>query len=257
MKRIRRTGIIAYALFCGALALMHLHMMFRIYVQMPIESSATRILSAFHPLYTPASLLFVIASGLGVLGALRLPPTSKNEIERMVSPITFTIMTFFTLPLISSFLLLEQKYVIVEKLYLIVIFMALSFFIVTGVFQMGINSSRIKRFYALIPLLSIWVSVLTPPFSQTSDIGLLGAHLPRAVPFIMGIMTVITLITYWALYFSNKSRFVLVRALRTTFVLFGVCFFVLGTNTAQALAGSLLYTIGTSLGFYRGRSNLL
>ncbi len=256
MKRIRRIGLIIYGILCIAIALIHFDLIVRIYLRMPIENETTRILSLIHPLYTPASLLFAVASGLGVWGALRLRPTSRNEVERTLSPITFTLFTFFTLPVFSAFLILKNQYPMLEKFYLVFLFMALSFYVVTGIFQMGMNTSRIRRFYVLIPLLAVWIATLAPVFSSQST-GLLFTRLPAIIIALIAALSIISMITYWGLYLTNRSRFTLIRALRTTCVLIGAFIFVSRMNTPSALAGASIYTIGTSLGFYRGRSELL
>lgn len=257
MKRIRRTARISYLLLCIAMCLIHIYMIFRITYPLPTQPESAALLSSINPLYVTASFLFIIASGIGFFGILRLRPTSRNEVEKTVLPLTYTLFLFFTLPIISSSLYLETRYINLEKPYIAILFMAFSFFLVTGVFQMGMNSSRVHRFYPFIPLLSLWVASLIPPYTQVTTKGLITSRLPSMILLIALTLSFVTILTYWGHFLQSRTRQTLVKALRTTLVLSGVCVFVYGMNSSLALAGAVLYISGTSLGLYRGRSNLL
>jgi len=257
MKRIRRTARISYLLLCIVMCLIHIQMMYRITYQTSVQHESSALLSSINPLYVTSSFLFIIASGIGFFGILRLRPTSRNEVEKTVLPLTYTLFLFFTLPTISSALYLETRYFNLERPYIAILFMAFSFFLVTGVFQMGMNSSRVHRFYPFIPLLSFWVASLIPPYTQVTGKGLITSRLPPMILLIALTLSFVTVLTYWGHFLQSRTRQTLVKAMRTTLVLSGGFVFVFGMNSSISLAGAVLYISGTSLGLYRGRSNLL
>ncbi len=257
MKRIRRTARVSFLLLCITLCLMHLHLMVRFSYPLPEEYEYAALLGSISPLYITSSILFIIASGLGFFGILRLRPTSRNEVEKTVLPLTYTLFLFFTLPVTSAYLHLETMYINLERIYIAILFMAFSFFVVTAVFLMGMNSSRVNRFYPFIPLLSFWVASMIPPYTQVTGRGLITSEMPAMVTLITLTLTLVTILTYWGHFLQSRTRQTLIKALRTTLVLSGVFLFVRGMNGTLSLAGAVLYISGTSLGLYRGRSNLL
>ncbi len=260
-SKIRIAIALLYGILWGSVVLIHINIMLRTFFVTPIDSQANRILSELHSSRPFASLLFVLGSAIGVIASLRLRPTSKNEVEKMILPVTYSFITLFSLPMISFFLIMEQRAVanpiFLEKLYTAILVLVFSFFVISAVFQLGMNSSKVYRFLWIVPLSSVWISTLIPPFTQQESASLHAAALPSAVILIITILALVALASYWGLYLSKMSRFNLMKALKTSFVLLGAYLFVVGTHAGIEIAGSLLYMIGTSLGFYRGRSNQL
>jgi len=87
--------------------------------------------------------------------------------------------------------------------------------------------------------------------------GLITSRLPPMILLIALTLSFVTVLTYWGHFLQSRTRQTLVKAMRTTLVLSGGVVFVFGMNSSISLAGAVLYISGTSLGLYRGRSNLL
>ena len=71
---------LVYILLIGSLLLRKL-------LIQPIDTHTNRLLQPISPYYLVATILFIISTLIGFINSLSLPPTSRNEVEKIVEDI--------------------------------------------------------------------------------------------------------------------------------------------------------------------------
>ncbi len=107
-KGIKGFYIGIFGLFCLSFIMLTLSLLLRIVLIQPIDSMVNNYLSNISPIYLVSTIVMLIATFVGFINSLSLPPTSRNEVEKVLLPIVFVSFSFLAIPSLVNYLLVGR-----------------------------------------------------------------------------------------------------------------------------------------------------
>ena len=241
--------------------LLVLSLLIRVVLIQPIDSFATRLLMQIPPLYLIATIIMLMANFIGFINSLSLPPTSRNEVEKIILPIVFISFSLLIMPSFINYLLIGHIFAIsftfLARLYLFSAYFSFSLLVISGIFSLGINSSKMGRYIILIGVLALFIAsmmdlniVLYPQQSikWTNREMFLSS---------LSVIAVVSCINYWAIYVKESTQHNMLKAMRIMLILIGTIGFISFPESVLSLVSALFYTVGVFFGLSRRRFNQL
>jgi hypothetical protein len=210
--------------------------------------------------YIIPSLLHVILSFIGMIPALFLPETSRNEIERKLMPLMYIGITLTNIPFLVYITVLHggvSNLVLPARIYLFAVLYSFMLMLFMGLFHLGINTSKITQF-TLLGAAGCMLIVIMAPLS-------ISAHplepnrwiTDNTFSLLPLMMSVLAVFNYVALYIREKTQHILFRSGSISLVIIGHFLYLSRINTATVWIGILLFAAGIVIGIPRGRFSQL
>ncbi|NCB01494.1 MAG: hypothetical protein EOM67_04900 [Spirochaetia bacterium] len=260
-KVIKGLYIGTFGLFSLLLILLMVSLLLRKSMMQPIETSVNRLLETISPSYLASTILFIGATFVGFLNALLLPPTSRNEVEKIILPIAFISFSFLIMPNIINYLLILHLYEIsfsfLVRLYLFAAYFSFALLVVSGIFSLGINSSKMGRYILLVGVLALYVTNMmrldVASFPQQS------LKWTDSLMFIstLSVIAIVSILNYWAIYARESTQHNMLKAIRIMLILIGIMGFISFPESIVSLVSVGIYTVGVFFGLSRRRFNQL
>ncbi len=227
----------------------------------PIESSTNQLLYQSSPNYLIATLILILATLIGFINSLSLPPTSRNEVEKIILPIVFTLFTFLTMPTIVKYLLINHQFTIsftiLVRFYLFSVYFSFTLLVISGIFSLGINSSKISRYILLLALLSLFIATLM--HLNVASYPLQSLKWADSSIFIstLSLIGFIAIGNYFAIWVRESTQHNMLKALRILLIVVGILGYIFFPESIASLISTIIYTIGILFGLSRKRFNQL
>jgi hypothetical protein len=248
----QRTVKIAYIISHGVLSLALILMVLYLIVRHLIPTNHTQ----GTPLsgYLVPTLLHLVLSFVGMIPALYLPATSRNDIERKLMPpmyITMTLMdiqVLLHLEIIGIFGYLGPT--AIAKIHLFSLLFSSLMLLFIGMFHLGINTSRIFRYSLLAALGCVLFTLFVPlqvavyPLERSlwvTD----GKFL--LVPILLG---GIAIFNYVALLSRERTQYTVFRSASLMAITLGNLLYI---DPHTTWLGILLFAIGIAMGIPKER----
>lgn len=211
--------------------------------------------------YLFPTLFHIILSFIGMIPALYLPATSRNEIERKLLPPMYLCMTLTNVPVIAQVITFNGMGMIglttIARIHVFAMLFTSILLLFLGLFHLGINTGKIYQFTILAALGCLLITVLVPvtvsmyPMSPGRWISDRQFFL---LPLILGILAAFN---YVALYLREPSYQTLFKSGSLMLIIFGHVLYQLRLNPATVWIGILLLACGIFIGIPRGRFSQL
>lgn len=254
---------IAYVIIHGLLALYLVSITVTILVRQALPNLAytqasTKNLSV--PFLIPL-ILHILLSVTGIIPSLRLPDTSRNEIERNLSP-----LMYFFLSLMDIFILVPHmaltatgmaSFSFIGKTHVFAMIFFLSLLLLMGLFHMGINTGKLVQFTLLAATGSLLIAALVPlsvalhpsdPSRWPTDRQFF------LVPLILGLLGILT---HVAIYIRERSQHNMFRSISFTCIVSGNLLYIARAGSITIWMGIFLLAIGITMGIPRDRFSQL
>ena len=260
-KVIKGFYIGIFGLICLSFVMLTFSLLLRIVLIQPIDSMVNNYLKNISPIYLVSTIVILIASFIGFINSLSLPPTSRNEVEKALLPVVFVSFSFLAIPSLVNYLLVGHiftiSFIFLARLYLFTAFFSFALLVVSGIFSLGINSSKMGRYILLIGVLALFVTTM-----MELNISLYPQHSIRwtnKIVFIpvLSLIAIVSCINYWAIYVRESTQHNMLKALRVMLILIGAIGFISFSTPVLSLISSLFYTVGVFFGLSRRRFNQL
>ncbi len=263
MKRrvIKSIYIGLFGLFILSMVLLISSLLLRILFISPIDSSATRLIKNISDLYVGSSIILLIATFIGFVNSLSLPPTSRNEVEKIILPIVFISFSFLIIPSVINYLLVNRIYTMsftfLARLYFFFAYFSSSLLVISGMFSLGINSSKMGRYILFIGVLSFFIaSMMDVDIASYPQQSMLWTNREMFIST-LSVIAGVGCINYWAIYIRESTQHNMLKAMRIMLILLGVIGFISFPESIISLISVFLYTIGVLFGLSRKRFNQL
>ena len=222
----------------------------------PFESGNHDRLAPIAPFLLP-TLFHIILSFVGMIPALYLPATSRNEIERVLMPPMYLSMTITNIPVVVQVMIFRGMGVAgmtsIARLYVFAILFTAILMLFMGLFHLGINTSKIFSFTLLSALGCILIAVLIPlsvgtkPMDQTTWVSDNQFFL---IPLILGI---IAGFNYIAIYLRERLQHTLFQSISLVLIITGHLLYLSHMNPTMTWLGVVVFALGIVIGIPRGR----
>ena len=212
---------------------------------------------SLHVPYATATLLHIILSFVGMLPALYLPATSRNEIERALMPPMYLMMTLTNISVIGFMAVLTPGGVLtlstIARIHIFAVLFTGMLMLFMGLFHLGINTSKIRQFSLLTAAGCMLMASFVPisPTLNPLDLKLwLTDQRFMLLPVIMGILAIFN---YLALYLRERSQHILFRGVSVSFIIAGHTLYTVRPSAVSVWIGIALIAGGFVVGIPRGR----
>ena len=220
------------------------------------QTGSSELLEIISPYLFP-TLLHIILSFIGMIPALYLPPTSRNEIERKLMPPMYLSMTLSHIPVIAQVMAYKGTGFIgigvIARLYVFATLFTMILMLFMGLFHLGINTSKIFQFTVLAALGSILITVLVPLSAALHPMDPSQWIVDRQFYFIPVGVGVLASFNYFAIYFREQSQHALFQSGSLILIIGGYLLHLLWINPTTVWVGTILFAIGIVIGIPRGR----
>ena len=255
-KTLKLTYIIAHGVLVVFLSSIVLYLLIHRILPQPFETGTHDRLEPIAPFLLP-TFLHIILSFIGMVPALYLPATSKNEIERVLMPPMYLSMTLTNIPVIVHAMAYREMGLIgmnpVARIYVFAILFTTILLLFMGLFHLGINTSKIFQFTLLAALGCILIAVMVPlsvamnPMDQTMWITDRQFFL---IPLLVG---VIAGFNYLAIYLRERLQHSLFQSISIILIISGYLLNVSRMSGPMVWLGIIFFGIGIVIGIPRGR----
>lgn len=250
-----------FGLFILLMILLVLSLLMRVVMVQPVDSFTNRLLLNISPLYLIATIIMLISTFIGFINSLSLPPTSRNEVEKIILPIVFISFSFLIMPSIINYLLVGRIFVIsftyLARLYLFSAYFSFSLLVISGIFSLGINASKMSRYILFIAVLTIFIaSMMDLDIASFPQRSMMWTNRIMLISS-LSVIAVVGCINYWAIYVRESTQHNMLKAVRIMLILVGIVGFISFPESIISLISILFYTVGVFFGLSRKRFNQL
>ena len=252
-RTIRITYIILHALLTVALIATIIPLLLQ--QVLPVRSKVP------HVDYLVATLLHLIFSFVGMIPALRLPATGRNEIERDLLPLMYLMISLSDIPVASYVLaygfggMIPLSYI--ARIYIFAVLFSVMLMLYMGLFHLGINTSKIVSFTiiavtgGLLLVSMVPLSVNLHPVDHSRWVA--DNHFKLLV-LLMGLLAIFN---YVALAIRERTQHMLFRSISISLIITGNLLYLSRAHASVIWAGIILFAIGIFIGIPRGRFSQL
>ncbi len=227
----------------------------------PIESTSNTLLHGVDSNYVVGVILFIIGTYIGLIHAITLPSSSKNDVEKFIMPIIFFSFSFLAIPTCVNYLLIHGIYLfplaLFGKIYLGITFYSFCLLVLLGIYSIGINTSKMHQHIILMGLCIVFIVNLMPVNTTLFPQHYLQWTSTYLFVTILVALTIISLFNMWAIYIKESTQHNLLRAIRLTLIQTGALGFILNPFSYLNYVFILLYLAGIAIGFSRERFSQL
>jgi hypothetical protein len=207
--------------------------------------------------YAGQTVLHIILSFVGMIPALSLPATSRNEIERALMPPMFLMMTLTNVSVIGFMTVLTTGGTIalttIARIHLFAVLFATMLMLFMGLFHLGINTSKITQFSLLAAAGCLLIASLVPIAPALNPLDQRLWIIDRRFMILPSIIGVIAIFNYLALYLRERSQHILFRGVSISLIIAGHTLYTLRPGTVVVWLGIMLLTGGFIVGLPSGR----
>ncbi|MDD3823493.1 MAG: hypothetical protein PHR90_09305 [Sphaerochaetaceae bacterium] len=200
-------------------------------------------------------MFHILFTFVGMIPSLRLPDTSRNEIERNLLPLTFFSFTVMDISIVASYVSMRGQgsmdFSFIGRLHLFAMLFGMTLLLLMGLFHIGINTGKLWQFTlltaagALLIASSVPLSVALYP----KDPSLWYADRQFLIlPWALGILSSFT---HLSLYIRERTQHNLFRTISFTCISVGNLLFIGRSGTFSVWVGILLLAAGIVMGIPR------
>ncbi|MGI6433163.1 MAG: hypothetical protein ACOXZ4_04825 [Sphaerochaetaceae bacterium] len=208
-------------------------------------------------LFPFAAIAHMLISYVGLFPSLKLPDTSRNEIERHLLPLLFLSLT-----LINAFVAIEltSRYInpsFWAKVHLFALIFSMLLLLLLGLFRTGINAGRLFQYTFTALLLSLLLAAMIPlsvplnPFEPSVWMR------QEKVYLIVLLLGLLALASFSFLLAREKDQYSRLRNISFCCIVLGNILYGSRLSLASVWAGVVLYAVGLVLGIPHQRFSQL
>lgn len=255
-RTVKLLYIIIHAMLALALSGLALYIVLHQLIPSQISSPEQENLTLHIP-NAFATLLHILLSFIGMIPALYLPATSRNEIERALMPPLYLMMTLTNIPVLGFMTVLTYGGALplsfIARIHIFAILFTGMLMLFMGLFHLGINTSKIRQFFLLTAAGCMLLASFVPISPATNPLDQRLWITDRRFMILPAIMGFLALFNYLALYIRERSQQILFRGVSVSFIIAGHTLYTVRPSSASVWIGLALIAGGFIVGIPRGR----
>ena len=211
--------------------------------------------------YLVPVLLHLILSCLGMIPALNLPATGRNEIERDLLPLMYLMISLSDIPVASYALIHGFNGLItltfIARIHIFAVLFTVVLMLYMGLFHLGINTGKIVSFTVIAATGCLLLTSLVPlavhlhPFAYERWVA------DNHFRILVVIMALLAIFNYVALAIRERTQHMIFRATSISLVIAGHLLYLSRAHAAAVWIGIILFAAGILVGIPRGRFSQL
>lgn len=254
---------IPYIIIHGAFALVLLYLATTLYIRQVIPSLlySTVVAGGRSSSFLLQTICHIALSFAGALPALRLPDTSRNEIERTLLPPMYVSLTLVDIQVVGAYMAINASggagFTFIARTHVFALLFAMSLLLLMGLFHIGINTGKLIQFTLLAATGSLLIANMVPLSVALSPTEPAFWYAHRQFLLVPAALGLLGSFTYTTLYIRERTQHNLFRSISFAGIVLGNILYVTRWGSFSVWMGVLLFAAGIASGIPRDRFSQL
>ncbi|MDC7244740.1 MAG: hypothetical protein PQJ47_02345 [Sphaerochaetaceae bacterium] len=258
---IRTIHIILWSLLSVVWISTGISLLLRSAIRQAVETSSDTLVQMIDTNQIITAILFAAGTYIGEIHSLLLPSTSKNDVDRTILPIVFFFFSLLYIPTLVGYLQVNSLYIfplaLFGKIYIGSAFYSFVLLVLTGIYSVGINASKMYQHIIVTAVISLFIVSLIPVNSALYPLEYLRWTSSTLFISVISVLTALSVFTIWSVNKKESTQYSLLRSIRLTLIQIGAAGYILTPHSRINYLCIALYLAGIGLGFYRDRFSQL
>lgn len=197
----------------------------------------------------------------GAIPSLRLPDTSRNQIERTLLAPMYLSLTLVDIQVVVAYVMLSKagaaSFSFLARTHVFALLFAMSLLLLMGLFHIGINTGKLIQFTILAATGSLLVAAVIPLSVALNPTEPALWYVDRQFLLVPATLGILGAFTYIALYARERTQHNLFRSISFTCIVLGNILYASRWGSFFVWMGILLFAVGVATGIPRDRFSRL